>query len=116
MSKKRIDGALASIPVQNGQTLKGEHLAILREVLVAGINENKYDLDRIVTGKSNAIQVYGDSVDALDSYAAENEVTTNSLGYLYTPECIELYKYNGDSWDYIMELSLTSLLELILNG
>ena len=113
MKKKRInDTVLASIPVQNGQILKGEHLAILREVLSASINENKYDIDRIVAGQ-DAVHVYGDDVDALDAYASENTVANETLGYLYTENQIILYKYITGEWQELGVLNLTELFNKV---
>lgn len=113
MRKKRIDGALASIPVQNGQVLKGEHLAILREVLSAAINENKFDIDRIISADPDAIHVYGDNVEALNDYVSENpEVEDKTFGFLHTSYGVEMYEYNEgtDSWRYLGELSLKYIL------
>lgn len=109
MRKKRIDGALASIPVQNGQVLKGEHLAILREVLSTAINENKYDIDRIISADSNAIHVYGESAEDLDNYI---DVPENTYAYVHTAEGIDLYKFNLE-WIYVSPVSLIYILEKI---
>ena len=111
MANKRIsDSALASLPVQNGQILKGEHLGLLRELFSAGINENKADIDRILTAADTKIIVYGDSYIDIVNYTQGLELSESSIAILVTAHSMELYKYvNVDTWSKVGDLDLSAM-------
>ena len=58
MIKRRITDALREVPIRNGEYLKGEHLKLFRDVLSAGINANKNDIDLIASGNPEILSFY----------------------------------------------------------
>lgn len=111
MANYRVtSNSLAPVPVQQGQILKGEHLALLKVVFSTGINANKHDIDRIIAGDVDAYIFYDTPTNSGLSYL-ENlvDVPVNTNGFVVTQKEIQYYIYNGSNWEFQTELSLLNL-------
>lgn len=115
MANKRIPtSALSAIPTQQGQVLKGEHLAILRGVLSEGVNANKHDIDRIIAGDVDAYMYYDTPTNSGLSYLeALTEVDINTEGFVVSYKDIQYYLYTGSSWEFQASLSLVDLFRKV---
>lgn len=115
MANKRIPtSALSAVPTQQGQVLKGEHLALLREVLSTGVNANKHDIDRIISGNVDAYIYYDTPTNSGLSYLeALTEVDINTEGFVVSYKDIQYYLYIGSSWEFQASLSLVDLFRKI---
>lgn len=128
MIDKRIKNALASVPVQNGQYLKGEHMAILRDVLSSAINRNKNDIDMLISGDPEALVFYSTfdragvlvntAKDNLEMYAPDGGIVDGTVAYLmeYGDESeygIHKYEYVEDTWTKIRTFSFDNMYDIL---
>lgn len=113
MANKRILDENIPNDFNDGQILYAEDLNQIVDVLKEGVNANKLDLDKILTGDSSAHVVYD-----FDSLYSIVSVSDGDFGYVYNPEVagdgIKVYQYALESnlWVFKHYLDLKTLYEL----
>lgn len=100
----------------DGMILYARDINEIISVLVAGVNQNKFDMDKILMGSSNSVVVYKES--ALEDITA-NEGDYATLFRYGDEESIEdgdtlsLYRYKDENWEYLRDLSFIDMATTI---
>jgi hypothetical protein len=117
MANKRVTDIVLPANFADGQILYGADINKIITVLKDGVNANKADIDKIVSGNYNSYVRY--SLGALNSILDTEILEDGTNGYVFNPEIIGdgllYYKYNlaENSWVFQDNLNLTSLYESI---
>jgi hypothetical protein len=113
MANKRItSSSLSGVPVQAGQILRGEHIAILKYVFTEGVNANKHDIDRIIAGDVDAYIFYDTPTHSGKDYLDNlGDVDIGSNGFVVTSKDIKHYTYDGSSWVLNKSISLVDIYD-----
>lgn len=117
---KRINtNSLSSVPSHSGDTLKGEHLSILKNVIARAVNDNKIDSDQLYTGSyTDVITIY--DVNNLEN--AVQELPEGGYIVLYndntvvqnSPQGILIYKKEDNNAVFKYRISLIDIMERII--
>lgn len=105
MAKDRItDQTIEDNRFSDGEILYGEHLNEIIRVFKAGINKNKTDLNRMLTGSEYFF--IADNISGLEALLSERTPLDGQRGYVFNnhdPEgSLEVYVYNETTgWEFL---------------
>lgn len=114
MANNRITNQFLEANFVDGRILTAEDLNKIVRYIIAGVNSNKHDLDKMLMGKEDSIVLY--DRNHLTNDLGENGDLATVFTKTETEDALGLFRKVGGSWQWVTDVSLIEIYEKILTG